>query len=55
MARVVTEQQNGRWLVLVDVSQYGGDELSIAEAKRFAHDVLNAAEEAETNNRRDNA
>lgn len=55
MARVIPKEENGRWIVLVDVDQYGGDELSIAQARSFGKAVLDAAVEAKLNNARDNA
>lgn len=52
MARVVAFEQNGRWLVKVDVDQYGGDNMSVAQAKQFASDVARAAQDAATENQR---
>lgn len=53
MARAVAKKQNGRWIVLVDVDNYGGDELSVREANAFAYDVKNACRDARDNNARD--
>jgi len=53
MARAVAFKQNGRWLVKVDVDQYGGDDMTPSQASIFASDVRNAVDDAKRNNSRD--
>lgn len=53
MARAVAMKENGRWVVLVDVDQYGGERMSVAQARNFSSDVQNAARDARVNNERD--
>lgn len=53
MPRAIAFKQNGRWLVKVDVDQYGGEDLSRSQALAFANDITNAAREARANAERD--
>lgn len=55
MARAVAEKQNGAWVVLVDVDQYGGDEMTPSQARAFAADIRRAAAEADAGRTDDEA
>lgn len=50
MARAIAKKQNGRWIVVVDVDQYGGDELSCQQATNLANDIKRAVYEAQKGN-----
>jgi hypothetical protein len=47
MARAVASQENGEWIVLVDVDNYGGEEMSIHFAKQFKRQLEDAISDAE--------
>lgn len=46
MASARAVEENGRWLVNIDVTTYGGDELSITQAEGFAAVLRDQIEEA---------
>ena len=53
MPRAIAVKENGRWLVKVDVDEYGGEEISIRQAEVFVGDIRRAIQDARNNNTRD--
>lgn len=52
MARAIATEENGRSVILVDVDQYGGDKLSIAQACGLMKNLSEAIHEAKRNRAR---